>query len=48
METLKTVVGYGRVSTKNQAEEGYSIDAQKQSIGEYAKKNNENAPDSCE
>lgn len=40
MEIVKTVVGYGRVSTKNQAEEGYSIDAQKQSIEEYAKKNN--------
>lgn len=36
---VKTIVGYARVSTKGQAEEGYSIDAQKQSIEEYAEKN---------
>lgn len=35
---IKKVVGYVRVSTKNQAEEGYSIEAQKQSIKDWVKK----------
>lgn len=37
---LKKVVGYIRVSTQMQVEEGFSIEGQKQQILEYAKKHN--------
>ena len=36
--TKKRCVGYVRVSTQEQAEEGYSIDAQIQTIQEYCQR----------
>ena len=36
----KRCVGYARVSTQEQAEEGYSIDAQIQTIQEYCQREN--------
>lgn len=36
--TLKKVVGYTRVSTKEQGEHGYSIDAQREMIKNYCEK----------
>lgn len=38
-DTMKTVAIYARVSTEEQAEEGYSIQAQLDTLRQYAKQN---------